>query len=213
VLQQPSRGSRYRRYRRGPRFGWRGLLVVVVVVILVVYIVPTPWALHIGGKFTPLEDWDGVGSVSATNGGHYVLYTHLQGGLLGGGPHADCSFGGGCNTLHGNAKLCTQTGATYSLNLSGDVHSWWSTDGATTSVDLTGKELPDGWVVAFKGKWAGSVLPLADTDNSFTEVFTRRGAIRHTTSTADAGIARVTLHNAPSSAFDTACRALATGRD
>jgi hypothetical protein len=211
VLQQPSRGSRYRRYRRGPRFGWRALLVLVVVVILIVYIVPTPWALHIGGKFTPLEEWDGVASVSATNGGHYVLFTHLEAGLLAGGPgHLDCSFAGGCDTLHGNAKLCTERGATYSFSLHGAVHTWWSTDGASTSIDLTGKNLPSGWVVAFKGKWAGSVLPLADTDNSFTEVFTRGGAVRRATSTADAGIAHGTLRNASSSTFDRACRALAS---
>ena len=27
---------------------------------------------------------------------------------------------------------------------------------------------PEGWVVAFKGTWHGAVLPIADTDNSFT---------------------------------------------
>jgi hypothetical protein len=180
------------------------------VAILVVYVLPTPWALHIGGTFTPLEQWDGVAAITATNGGHYVLFAHLQGGLMGTGRPA-CTFTGGCGTLHGNAKLCTENGHTYSMKLTGAVHSWWSTDGANTSIDLTGSSLPDGWVVAFKGKWAGPVLPLADTDDSFTEVFTRRGVIRHTTSTADAGIARGTLHNASSHAFDTACRALAGG--
>jgi hypothetical protein len=130
---------------------------------------------------------------------------------MGGGANG-CGFPGGCDTLHGNAKLCTETGAVYPLKLTGEVHSWWSTDGANTSIDLTGNKLPDGWVVAFKGKWAGAVLPLADTDNSFTEVFTRRGAIRRVTSTADAGTARGTLRNASSGTFDTACRALAAGR-
>jgi hypothetical protein len=177
----------------------------------VVYIVPTPWALHIGGKFTPLEQWDGVAAVTATNGGRYVLYTHLQGGLMSGRTPA-CGFAGGCDMLHGNAKLCTESGSVYSLHLDGAVHSWWSTDGASTTIDLTGKSLPDGWVVAFKGKWAGSALPLADTDNSFTEVFTRRGAVRHTTSTADAGIARGTLHNGSSQTFDNACRALGAAK-
>jgi hypothetical protein len=205
VLQQPSRSRPFRR-RRPRRARW--LLLIAVLAILVVYIVPTPWALHIGGKFTPLEEWDGVAAVTATNGGHYVLYTHLQGGLMGTG-RAACGFMGGCDTLHGNAKLCTENGSIYSLHLGGAVHSWWSTDGANTSIDLTGKPLPDGWVVAFTGKWAGPALPLADTDNSFTELFTRRGVIRHTTSTADAGIARGTLRNASSQTFDNACRALA----
>jgi hypothetical protein len=125
------------------------------------------------------------------------------------GTRHPCSLGSGCDTLHGNAKLCTENGSTYALKLTGAVHSWWSTDGASTNIDLTGKPLPQGWVVAFKGKWAGPALPLADTDNSFTEAFTRRGAIRRTTSTADSGIARGTLHNASSQAFENACRALA----
>jgi len=181
-----------------------------VAAIFVVYILPTPWALHIGGKFTPLEQWDGVAAVTATNGGHYVLFAHLQGGLM--GTRHPCSFTGGCDTLHGNAKLCTEDGSTYLLKLTGAVHSWWSTDGANTTIDLTSNSLPDGWVVAFRGKWAGSVLPLADTDNSFTEVFTRRGAIRHTTATADSGIARGTLRNASSRTFGSACRALAAAR-
>ena len=208
VLQPPSRSRRPRR-RRPLRARW--LLLIVVLVLLVVYIVPTPWALHIGGKFTPLEQWDGVAAVTASNGGHYVLFAHLQGGLMGTGRVA-CSAFGGCDTLHGTAKLCTERGTVYSLRLNGEVHSWWSTDGASTSIDLTSRALPDGWVVAFKGKWAGPELALADTDNSFTEVFTRRGAIRQTTSTADAGIARGTLRNASTGTFDTACRTLASRR-
>lgn len=173
VLQQPSRSRPFRR-RRPLRARW--LLLIAALAILVVYILPTPWALHIGGKFTPLEQWDGVAAVTATNRGHYVLYTHLQGGLM--GTRHPCSFESGCDTLNGNAKLCTENGSTYSLKLTGAVHSWWSTDGASTNIDLTGKPLPQGWVVAFKGKWAGPALPLADTDNSFTEVFTaaRSGA-------------------------------------
>jgi hypothetical protein len=203
----PSRSRR--RQRR--RLGAPALLGIAAGAVLFVYIVPTPWALHIGGKFTPLENWDGVAAINATNGGHYVLFAHLQGGIMGGGANG-CGFPGGCDTLHGNAKLCTENGTTYAFGLSGKVDSWWSTDGATTSIDLTGKHLPDGWVVAFKGKWAGPALPIADTDNSFNEVFTRRGAIRSVTSTADAGTASGTLQNGSSATFTAACRALAAGK-
>jgi hypothetical protein len=180
-----------------------------VAALLAVYVLPTPWALHIGGEFTPLEQWDGVGSVRASNGGRYVLYTALQGGILGGGQDSpDCSFTG-CDTLHGSAKLCSVHGTTMSFGLSGNVDSWWSTDGASTSIDLTGHTLPEGWVVAFKGVWHGSRLPLATPDNSFTEVFTPGGQVRHTTSTADAGVARVTLRSGGTDQFNRACAALA----
>jgi len=188
------------------------LLLIAVAALLVVYVVPTPWALHIGGRFTLLRQWDGYGTVRATNGGRYVLFTHFSAGLMGGGyPHSSCSFFG-CDTLHGNAKLCTEDGVTYAFGLTGAVHSWWSTDGAHTNVDLTGRELPEGWVVAFAGAWQGPLLRLADTDNSFTEVFTRAGVIRHITSTADAGTAGLTLRNGSEDAFKAACAALTSAR-
>lgn len=195
-----------RRRRRG---GWLKLFVILIVVIFAVFVAPTPWALHIGGKFTPLETWSGYGAVQASNGGHYVLFTHFQGGITGSGEDEPSCSSHGCDTLFGTAQLCTRGGQTYSFSLTGGVHSWWSTDGAATSVDLTGPRLPDGWVVAFHGAWHGAALPLATPDNSFTEVFTPAGAIRTVTSSADAGVARVTLRPGPQAAFQSACRALA----
>ena len=92
------------------------------------------------------------------------------------------------------------------------MHGWYTTNGSRTNIDLTGgkpKQLPPGWVVAFHGVWHGAVLPIADTDNSFSEVFTPAGAIRTTTSHADAGTARGTLRSGSMASFDQACRALA----
>lgn len=203
------RGGR-RRHRR--RIGCLGSLVLVLVVLLVVYTLPNPWALHIGGRFTPLESWEGLGAVTASNGGHYELYVNFMAGLLNGGEHghAVCSGTGGCNELRGTGKLCTTSGKTWTFELAGDVRTWWATDGAATSVDLTNSPpLPDGWLVAFHGNWRGPELVLSSPDNSFTEVFTRQGDIRSVTSTADAGTARVTLAPGGQDAFATACRTLA----
>jgi len=203
-------GARRRLRPRG-RLGCLGLLVVLVVVLAVVYVVPNPWALRIGGRFTPTESWQGYGPVSASNGGRYLLYLNLRGGLLNGGEngHASCS-GRGCDSLGGTAQLCTTSGKTYTFELSGAVHSWWSTDGAATSVDLTDSPpLPDGWVVALHGAWHGPVLQLASPDNSWTEVFTPAGAIRSVTSTADAGTATTTIRYGTQAAFQAACQRLA----
>jgi hypothetical protein len=94
--------------------------------------------------------------------------------------------------------------------VSGAVHSWWSTDGAATSVDLTNSPpLPDGWVVALHGAWHGPALRLSSPDNSFTEVFAPRGAIRSVTSTADAGTAQTTVRYGTDGDFTAACRRLA----
>ena len=64
-------------------------------------------------------------------------------------------------------------------------------------------------MVAFHGTWHGPELPVANTDNSFTTVFTPAGVIRTTTSTADRGTARGTLRSGSVDSFDQACRVLA----
>ena len=206
----PGRMRRMPTGRRRRRFTWFRLLLILVIVLLAVYVVPTPWALHIGGRFTPLETWQGYGTVQASNGGHYVLYTHLRGGITGNGANLSCS-GRGCDTLFGSAKLCTESGNVYTFGLTGGVHSWLSTNGARTTVDLTGSPLPGGWVVALHGVWHGPALALSSPDNSFTEVFTPAGAVRSVTSTADAGTAHTTLRYGTTAGFTSACHILATG--
>lgn len=201
-----------------PRRGARRSLVLIGALLLVLAggaILLPPWIFHIGGRSTPGMSWDGVGTVSATDGGRYVLSTHLIGGPLGVTKSGRMSCSGrGCDTLHGTAQLCTKSGKTYTFQLRGGVKAWWSTDGAATSVDLTSgtTKLPSGWVVAFHGSWHGPQLVLSSPDNSFTELFTPAGAIRTTTSSADAGGATVTLSHGSAAEFRQACQALASGR-
>ena len=195
----------------GPRrrYIWLRLLLILLVVLLAVYVLPTPWAFHMGGKFSPAGGWDGYGPVQAGNGGHYVLYTHLRGGLLNNHGHAGCSIGS-CDALTGTAQLCTQGGQHYTFDLTGAMHGWYTTNGSRTTIDLTGgtpKRLPSGWVVAFHGVWHGAVLPIVGT--SFSKVFTPSGEISSTSSTADTGTARGTLRYGSVTSFDRACRTLA----
>ena len=192
---------------------WLRLVLILIVVLLAIYVLPTPWAFHMGGRFSPLGEWDGYGPVQASNGGRYLLYTHLRGGLLNNHGHAGCSVGH-CDTLTGTAQLCTQGGQHYTFGLTGAVHGWYTTNGSRTDIDLTGGKptrLPDRWVIAFRGVWHGTALPIADTGNSFSRVFTPAGAIRTTTSAAGAGTARGTLRSGSAAGFSQACRALAGG--
>ena len=198
------------------RLGWGSLLALTTVVIFIVYAGLTPWALHIGGQSTPGEQWDGFGAVEASNGGRYVLYTHLQAGLLGSGRNSSYGSSGHGRTdnLHGTAELCTASRTTHSFKLTGVVDAWWTTDGAPTAISLTGgvpAKLQAGWVVALRGSWDGPSLELSSTDNSFTKAFTPRGEIRRVTSTADAGTAHVTLHYGSHDEFAAACRGLPGG--
>ena len=201
---------------RPPRrsgLAWLRVLLIVVLAALVFVVLPAPWALHIGGRFSLQGEWDGYGPVQASNGGRYLLFTQLRGGLLAGHGYSDCGLTG-CDALFGSARLCTQGGQDYTFRLGGTVHGWLSTNGARTDISLTGgtpRALPDSWVVAFHGTWHGPELPLADTDGSFTEVFTPAGGIRTVTSKKDAGTAHGVLRYGSVASFDSACHALATG--
>ena len=193
--------------RRRGHLGWLKGLLALAIAFFVLEVALNPWTFHIGDRFTPLTVWDGYGSVRASNGGRYLLFTRLQGANLG----SACGFTR-CDTLRGSAKICTGRGNTYTLQLTGSVHAWWSTDGARTSIDLKNVKsgpLPDGRVISLAGSWHGTRLVVASPDNSLTKVLTPRGAIRHTTSPADDGHATVTLRYGSSAAFARACRALA----
>ena len=205
--------SRKAASKDGPRRRriWLRLLLILIVVLLGLYVLPTPWAFHMGGRFSPLGEWDGYGPDQAGNGGHYLLYTHLRGGILNNHGQPGCSLTG-CDTLTGSAQLCTQGGQHYTFDLTGAVHGWYTTNGSRTNIDLTGgtpRPLPHGWVIAFHGTWRGAALPIADTDNSFSEVFTPAGAIRTANSTANAGTAHGTLRYGSAASFARACRVLA----
>jgi hypothetical protein len=205
----PSLGAPIR--KRGP-LGCFSLLLLLVLLPLGLQALLTPWAFHVGGRSTPLGHWTGFGTVEASNGGRYVLFTDFYSGMLV-DPSSHRSGGGlgHRDSLKGTGVLCTASGATHTFELAGRVDAWSSTDGAKTWLSLrhgTPERLPSGWDVAWHGAWRGPALELASPDNSFTEVFTPKGAIRHTTSTADAGTARVTLRYGAREEFDAACGAL-----
>ena len=189
------------------------IILIAFVVLWAVYVLPSPWAYHMGGKFSPLGEWDGYGQVHAANGGKYLLFTHLRGGIVINRGHSSCSLTG-CDRLTGSAELCTTGGQHYTFALTGVVHGWYTTNGSRTDIGLTGgtpTALPHGSVVAFHGAWKGPELRLASTGNSFTGAFTPAGGIRKTTSGANRGTALVVLRNGSHTSFEQACHALAAG--
>ncbi|MGE5292410.1 MAG: hypothetical protein ACM3ML_35530 [Micromonosporaceae bacterium] len=208
----PSRAGRSRHWRLR-RLLWLGLVAMVAVAVLN-FLTP-PWVFHIGDRFTPATMWDGYGTVHASDGGEYVLYAHLQGGLNISryGP-SGCDEVSGCSNLRGRARLCTARGTTYSFTLDGVVSTWWGTDGAPISITLRPippRSLPSGFVFVFSGIWRGARLPLVNRDNSFTQVFTPDGAVNWTTPTRNVGHAAATLRAGTSQEFASACHALAAG--
>src|SRR5579863_5432420 len=104
-----SRQARSEGQPRKRHLGLR-LLFIVVVVLLGLYVLPSPWAFHMGGKFSPVGEWAGYGPVTASNGGRYLLYTELRGGVVNNHSKPGCGLLTGCDTLAGTAQLCTQGG-------------------------------------------------------------------------------------------------------
>jgi hypothetical protein len=212
TFQPTSGGSAPPRSARRVQHVALRLVLIVFVVLFLVLFVPAPWSFHIGGQFTPFGQWDGYGPVQASDGGRYLLFTHLQGGVVGRADPPGCIIHGSCGNLRGSAQLCTESGRMYSFSLKGKMHGWLTTDKSPTDIELSGGSpvpLPHGHVIAFHGVWRGPVLPIASTDGSFTSAFTPAGTMGKTASTPGAGAAHGTLRDGSAAAFDQACHTLA----
>src|SRR3954465_15888064 len=111
---------------RGPVGCLTGCLTKLILVMLaaaafmwVVLVALNPWALHIGGRSTPLLYWHGSGTVVAKDGKTYPLYVGFFPGRPGG------FHGGGRRNgklvsaqLTGTGWLCVAPGSIERMNLS-----------------------------------------------------------------------------------------------
>ena len=203
-------GNGPRRWRR-----WRWPLVALVVVAIVAGVIvykaigPNSWTGHIGGRDTPGGTWQGVGTVSASNGGRYVLYVTFTAGKADDRPGgldlcAGRSDDSPCGDVTGSAKLCTLSGVTQDLHLDGRMDAGSSTDGTGGTLVLTKDGA--GTIAYLSGIWRGGNLTLFD-DSVFPKHVTKQGAITAEPATSDAS-ARVTLAYGTEAAFTRSCRAL-----
>jgi len=152
---------------RRPRGCLANLLGLVVLVVAVVYTVAgitSPWAFHIGGRWTPLLYWQGRGKL-VTKAGAYPLYVLFYPSSSMSRLHVDgLQPTGG---LQGTASLCTSQGTTQSLKLSGTVFGGWrSTEGALMSFRLLDWKIVDigqhrGYF-DLAGHWKGTDLVMDD---------------------------------------------------
>ena len=197
---EPARGSQHIVLR---------IVLIAFVALFLAEFVPAPWAFHIGSRFTPLGQWDGYGPVQASDGGRYLLFTHLQGGVFAHGGRPGCFLHGGCNTLRGSAKLCTRERA--GVLVHPDRHDARLADHRRVGHQhrpvrrLAGPAAarPGGGVDA----WHGPVLPVASTDGSFTEAFTPPGRSGRPPPRRTHG--RCATSDGSATAFGQACHTLA----
>jgi hypothetical protein len=144
------------------------LLVLCVIVLYGAVGVTSPWAFHIGGRWTPLLYWSGYGNLVSKTGTYplYVVFypsshfsrLHLDGLRPSGG-------------LQGTGSLCTSPGVVEALNLSGTVYAGWSnTKDAVMEFRLLEILVFDvgqrqGYFDLY-GRWRGTVLVMDDRDRA-----------------------------------------------
>jgi hypothetical protein len=190
--------------RRG-RFGVFGLLVCLLVVYAVVALL-NPWALHIGGRWTPWLYWTGSGRL-VTKTGSYPLLVTLFPAKHSSRLHVDGlrPTGG----IRGNALLCTSPGVTQELDLSGTIYGgWWSTEGSLMDFRLLEHRSAHGVIVGdskrgyfnLLGYWHGAQLSMNDR-GEWSTPFHSSLRIEH---------ASVTLEPGSKADFNAACASMSS---
>jgi hypothetical protein len=107
------------------------LLLVVVGVVLGwgLLVALNPWALHIGGRSTPLLYWQGAGTVLAKSGKAFPLYVSFwpgrPGGFHGGGRREGKIVSA---RLDGTGWLCIARGTVERMDVSGTMYGGYTSD-------------------------------------------------------------------------------------
>jgi len=167
-------------------------------------VVLNPWALHIGGRPTPLLYWHGTGTVVAKSGHTYPLYVSFW-------PGRPRGFHGGGRRegkivsarLTGTGWLCVAPGSIERMQLSGTMYGGYTTD-AESVLDFRLLEWrrpfsinpPNRGFFDVAGNWQGQELVMNRPNEQGIRLNTGP-FIDHAT---------VTLHYAAYAEFETACR-------
>ena len=101
-----------------------------------------PWALHVGGRWTPLLIWEGSGKLHTKSGVEYPLYVSFYPSSHFSHLHLDGlrPTGG----VQGSGWLCTSRGVTQRLQLAGTIYgAWRTTDGSLMDFRLLEPKIID----------------------------------------------------------------------
>jgi len=168
-----------------------------------VLVLLNPWALHMGGRWTPALMWHGIGNLQSTTGAKYGLFLEVTLYVRSGRR----SIGSG-NNLSGTAKLCTPQGEIYPLTVSGHIKRVWL-DADRKPLTLyfrSAKDAQPRLNFELLGSWEGQQLVLEDRGNmamSFAPDGHAKGYLRGTNSPGEntTGI----VHYATENEFATVC--------
>ena len=103
------------------------LLLVGLASAWVLIVALHPWALHIGGRSTPLLYWHGSGGVLSKDGKTYLVYLWFSpgrpGGFHGGGRREGKMVSA---QLQGGGWLCIAPGVTQRMEVSGTMYGGYA---------------------------------------------------------------------------------------
>jgi len=188
-----------------------GCLTKVVLVLLagaafvwVVTVALNPWALHIGGRSTPLLYWHGLGTVVSKDGKTYPVYVGFSPGRPQ-GFHGGGRREGKIVSAHliGTGWLCVAPGSVERMQLSGTMYGGYTSD-SDSLLDFRLLEWRRAFAINYQhrgffdvaGTWHGQELVM-DRPNEQGIPFKSGLFIDNAT---------VTLHWASYEEFEAACR-------
>jgi hypothetical protein len=157
-----------------------------------------PWALRMGGRWTPALTWHGVGKLQPTNGASYGLSMEVTLSLRRGRGH----------NLQGTAQLCTPQGEIFPLTVDGYLQrAWLDADGKpVTFYFRLLKGAQPRLNFSLFGSWQGQMLVLDDKGNmamSFAADGRAKGYLNGANSPKEDTTG--TLHYATESEFTAVC--------
>lgn len=142
-----------------------GCLGSVIIVPLFAYILAAPVSFHLGGHWTPIARWTGVGRLRDSAGVSYGLYVRFTAV-----PTLDVrNEATTCCELTGEAQVCTRSGTKYQFSVSGAMSkAWLRTDGAEVTLNFGERGHPKlPRVFQLSGVWRGPSLVLDDQKSMF----------------------------------------------
>jgi hypothetical protein len=198
----PAGGTAARAGRPARRAGCLGYSGILLLAIFLIVVVGHPWALRMGGRWTPAMVWHGYGKMHSTTGADYLVWMNI-------GPMAMASRSSGKReNFQGTAIVCTPQGAVVTMDVTGRVDAWLDADGKPMRMFVTTRRGVQP-VLSFRlsGAWKGPELVLEDK-GSLADSFRADGSAKGYLQgpRAPKENAQVTIRYGKQSEFEGMCR-------
>jgi hypothetical protein len=199
-----------------PRLGCIGSLVFALLLTVAVIALIAPWSFHIGGRWTPITMWQGVGRLRDSSGQVYGLslsfFPDIQYRRRGGGVHVGPAFPTPRTSVRGKAMVCTSQGLRIPFDVRGDMYgAWVNAEGKLLSLGLAehSNDKPKRRF-SLHGSFQGPELAMDDHKSMFMYLLPdgKLTPARSYTSPVPEKHATVTLQWGNETDFDRLCREL-----